>query len=142
MYGGVRKYKILILGFDGAGYCQVTLCKNKTHKSFRIHRLVCMAFHENPENKQTINHIDGVKSNNKLENLEWATQSENLKEAYRIGLRDFKGETAPFVKLTEKQVLEIRAKKAINPKENIAIEYGVSVSAIYNILNRKTWKHI
>jgi len=67
------------------GYRQVNLSNNGIKKNCKVHRLVAIAFIENIENKPIINHIDGVRHNNKVENLEWCTQSENLKHAYKIG---------------------------------------------------------
>lgn len=61
----------------GNGYYCCTLCKNGTRKNIDIHRLVAKAFIDNPENKPEVNHIDGNKQNNCVENLEWATRSEN-----------------------------------------------------------------
>lgn len=69
------------------GYLSVILysgCK-PTHK--KVHRLVAEAFIPNPENKRTVNHIDGCKTNNAVSNLEWATHSENHRHAYSIGLK-------------------------------------------------------
>lgn len=68
------------------GYLYVTLCKDKTKKRFAIHRLVAVAFIQNPNNKPTVNHKDGNKSNNKVKNLEWVTSSENNKHAFAKGL--------------------------------------------------------
>ena len=68
--------KILIQTKDKDGYCYVTIVKDKIKKNMRIHRLVAMTFLENPENKPTVNHINGIKNDNRLENLEWATLSE------------------------------------------------------------------
>ena len=59
------------------GYLQVSLCKNNKVKNCRIHRLVCDAFHENPENKKCVDHIDHNKQNNWKSNLRWASDSEN-----------------------------------------------------------------
>ena len=74
------------------GYCYVTLSKNNRRTSKRIHSLVKNTF--DPVNKKygydkehTINHIDGDKTNNSLDNLEWATQRENQCHAYRLGLQ-------------------------------------------------------
>ena len=59
------------------GYLMVNLCKNGKQKPHYIHRLVAQAFIPNPENKPTVNHIDGDKNNNRVSNLEWATYLEN-----------------------------------------------------------------
>lgn len=59
------------------GYYQVTLSKEAKSRTFRVHRLVALAFIPNPDNKPYINHIDGNKKNNRIENLEWCTASEN-----------------------------------------------------------------
>lgn len=73
---------------DRNGYENVDLWKlNKQYKQL-VHRLVAKAFIPNPENKPTINHIDGIKHNNDLRNLEWVTQSENLVHASETGLID------------------------------------------------------
>lgn len=69
------------------GYIRVSLTKDKKVKYVNIHRLVAQAFIPNPDNLPCVNHIDGNKENNRVDNLEWCTHSYNNKEAYRIGLR-------------------------------------------------------
>ena len=68
------------------GYRRVTLYDHGKSKHYPVHRLVAEAFIPNPENKPTINHIDGDKNNNHVSNLEWSTRSENSKHAYDNGL--------------------------------------------------------
>lgn len=69
----------------GSGYIYIHI----QHKKYALHRLVAQAFIENPENKPMVNHIDGVKTNNHLTNLEWATASENNKHSATTGLTTF-----------------------------------------------------
>lgn len=67
-------------------YLKVTLSKSNKQRTFRVHILVARAFIPNPENKPEVNHIDGNKKNNKVNNLEWNTRSENELHAYKNGL--------------------------------------------------------
>lgn len=69
------------------GYKVVNLSKNNTVKHHLIHRLVAETFIDNPENKLFVNHINGNKSDNRINNLEWCTRSENDSHAYKLGLR-------------------------------------------------------
>lgn len=69
------------------GYYYVSLCKNKKVKIYPIHKLIAKTFLQNPNNFSCINHKDGNKHNNCIENLEFCTYSHNEKEAYRIGLK-------------------------------------------------------
>jgi hypothetical protein len=72
------------------GYMAVCLTlKDGSHKDFLVHRLVCLAFHGAPTREQTdVNHIDHNKQNNRPENLEWCTRSENMRAAVRFGAMD------------------------------------------------------
>ena len=72
------------------GYKKVNLCKNGKSKIYPVHRLVAIAFIENKENKPEVNHVDGNKLNNCINNLEWNTKSENQKHCISTGLRIMK----------------------------------------------------
>ncbi len=88
----ILKYRIGI-----GGYLYVILCEESKRKTLKIHRLVLMTFKpiSNPELFQC-NHIDGIKNNNNINNLEWCTGSENVKHAFKIGLNSNKGELHPL----------------------------------------------
>lgn len=116
---------------DSNGYVIVML-GSKTPK--KVHRLVAKAFIENPENKPCINHKNGVKSDNSLNNLEWATHSENSQHASDTGLTTTKGETHPKTKLSSEDVDFI--KESTDGSTSLAKIFGVHVSTIRRIKKR------
>ena len=99
------------------GYAMVRLCKNYKVFNASVHRLVAEAFIPNPDNKPTVNHIDGNRLNNDISNLEWATMHEQNIHAYRTGLKDPKkcarhGKRRPFT-TAEKALISARTKEAM-----------------------------
>jgi hypothetical protein len=88
IYGEIKSIKTgkLLKPRLSTGYAMVALWNNGLRKDLKIHRLVAIAYIKNPMNKPQVNHIDGNKLNNELSNLEWVTNSENLKHAYKNGL--------------------------------------------------------
>lgn len=79
--------KVLKFAKGSGGYRFVCFSQKSKVKQYDVHRLVAIAFIDNTENKLEVNHIDGCKTNNCKDNLEWSTRSENGKHAYRTGLR-------------------------------------------------------
>ena len=84
-YLHTSKEQVLKTGKDRHGYLQVNLYKNGKMKTFKVHRLVAIAFVFNPLNKPYINHIDCDPKNNNADNLEWVTQKENIQYAAKLG---------------------------------------------------------
>lgn len=124
------------------GYKAITLSKNKKRKTVKIHRLVAQAFISNPENKPEVNHKNGIKTDNRVENLEYVTYKENMKHATVNGLRA-KGNRNGNSKLKEKEIVEIKKMLKAGIKQNIiAKQFKVTTPVISYIKNNKWWKHI
>lgn len=89
-YNNTKQEKILKGSQDKSGYRLAGLCKDGKVSAKRIHRLVAEAFIPKLENKTEVNHIDGNKKNNCINNLEWCDRKENMKHAAKNGLSGFK----------------------------------------------------
>lgn len=120
------------------GYLQVKLGDRR----FLVHRLVAAAFIPNPEGKPHINHINGVKNDNRRINLEWATQLENVRHAWMNGLAVAKrGSDANGAKLTWPKVDQIRARlESGESGASLGREFGVTQENISRIKRRVSWK--
>jgi hypothetical protein len=129
-----NKEKILKIRTLPTGYCRVNLCKNNNAIDFYIHRLVAEAFIKNMNDYQQVNHIDGNKLNNKMCNLEWCNQSENMLHSYKIGLNKI-GENNSKSKLSNNDVLEI--KNSSLSYIELSKNFNVSKSLICLIKNGK-----
>lgn len=115
----------------------------KGRKTFSlIHRLVAEAFIPNPLGSPQVNHKNGRKEDARIENLEWTTNSENMKHAYRTGLRAI-GADLPHSKLDAKKVMQIRvlATQGVS-KTQIARNYGVARTTIRQVIFGRSWAHI
>lgn len=112
--------------------------------TYRVHRLVATTFIPNPENKPFINHKNGIKSDNRVENLEWCTAKENLKHARDNKLNDINGEGNGNSKLSEKEVVEIKRLLQDNQlsQNKIAKMYKVNQSTISSIKVGRLWSYL
>lgn len=105
----IQKGRILRPG-SNMGYPRVNLCKNSISTPKLIHRLVAIAFIPNPANMPEVNHIDGIKANANVNNLEWVTGSGNMKHAHKTGLNSFKvqSDTRKAIIMLDKDGKELR----------------------------------
>jgi hypothetical protein len=114
-----------------------------------VHRLLAATFLGDLGSRyrgMEVNHRNGDKLDNALDNLELVTHQENCQHSYRTGLNDVRnhqGERCGAARLTDRKVLEIREKLSQGRKcQDLADEYSVSLSAVYAVKNRKSWTHI
>ena len=127
------------------GYHVVHLSHNKKSYTIPIHRLVALEFIPNPDNKPQVNHIDGVKSNNSVQNLEWCTCKENIHHAEEHNLRHYNhGSKHHMSKYTDEQihlVCKLLEENNITQRD-IWLKTGVSTNMIRKIRTHSNWTHI
>lgn len=139
---------IRVTYFEGdkfGDYIRVTLSDKKRRERHPLHRLVAQSFLPNTEpEKYMVNHKDGNKKNNKLENLEWVTPSENIIHAFKMGLHvPSKGSKLNKGVLKEEDIPKIlELCKEGKSLTTIAKMFNTSYSNISIIKNNKAWKHI
>ena len=126
------------------GYLVVVLSLKSKRITKKVHRLVAISFIDGDTTLQ-VNHINGIKTDNRSENLEWVTFSENQTHAYKLGLSvSSKGEDHGHHKLTEENVLEIRRLHSTTKLgyTRLSRMFNVDRSTIRAIVTRKSWRHI
>lgn len=121
---------------NGKGYLRVTIGK----KRYFVHRLVAQKYIPNQKNKLQVNHKNGIKTDNRVENLEWVTNQENRLHAVKNGLHLI-GSKCPYSKLNEDDVIYILQNKTLSNKQ-LAVKFNVSASCISDIRTGRTWKQL
>ena len=141
--GRIKEYPEVILKqmLSEKGYLQVNLYRLSKNIPQRVARIVAQSFISNPDNKSQVNHINGIKTDNIVENLEWNTSLENIRHSIVNNLKKTaRGEKSGSSKFKNEDILYIRESNKIN--YHLAKEYNVCITTITNIRNKKTWKHI
>lgn len=152
--GSVVKISSVIIKsrMSNAGYYRITLSNNDTGTTFSVHRLVAETFVDNPNNKPCVNHINGLKTDNKVDNLEWVTQKENIRHAKDvlgknigdasklIHLKGFDHPGAKFTTGTLKELIAMRSEGVSFGK--LAKYFNVDKSTVQSILKGETWSSV
>ena len=124
------------------GYPSMYICFSGGRQDIHVHRLVAEAFLGPPPTpKHQVNHKNGVKGDNRAENLEWVTSKENIRHRFDVlGQKAAHGAALPQCKLTETEVREIRALVVAGESQSvIAARYGVEQTNVSHIARGKTW---
>jgi hypothetical protein len=140
----LRRHKLMAVVHNQAGYRQVNLYRESKVKNFLVHRLVAAAFLGPIPKGMQVNHKDGDKENNSVDNLEFMTPEENREHAIRTGLTPCsKGEANVRAKLKEAQVREMRSLRQAKVKlADLASRFGITVRMVCEIVSRRAWKHV
>ncbi len=142
---GIRE-RIRVLGTNPKGYSVISLCSGHCEsKTVTVHRVVANAFISNVNNLPEINHINLIKQDNQINNLEWVTSKQNTHHSWMVGKRNpASGEKHGMAKLTNNQVSNIREMYNTGKftQWELAKTFGVYQGAIYSIINYITWKNI
>lgn len=128
---------------NNKGYIQVSLVGDRRTRTYRIHRLLAMTFLTFDKNLD-VNHIDGNKLNNNLNNLEMVSRKENIRHAFKLGLRCEKGENHNRTHLKNSDIREIRDLwyHRLFTQVKLGELYGIGDTTISKIVTRNTWSHI
>lgn len=135
---------ILIPQLSKWGYLRVQLSNNHKYRKFTVHRLVLETFKPMIKKLQ-VNHINGIKTDNRLCNLEWVTPSQNVIHAFKNKLREpLRGERCSWSKLKEQDIKSIRFafKSGIWNMRQLAELYKINKTTIFEIIHKKIWRHV
>lgn len=134
-----RKERILTeFPKDRDGYYRCSVQKlDGAWTSQPVHRLVAKAFIDNPDNKESVNHIDGDRTNNRVENLEWVTPRENVLHSFKYGARKVCKEVPKKTILTDFQISQIDPLRSLYTVNQIAKLFNIEYQSLKNIIHKK-----
>jgi hypothetical protein len=143
-YKNSGKIKILKPALSDDGYLKTVLKQDcGKYKTVAVHREVAAAYLGEKPKAMEVNHINGIKTDNRPSNLEYCTRSENCKHSFDIGLqKPKKGELNGMAKLTNEQVMEIRnfvasVNKRYYGRKQLAEKYGISEAHLKDVVNKR-----
>ena len=142
--GTTKAIKSQYIGYTG--YYMVSASYQHKSKPLRVHRLLAEVYIPNPKNLPEINHKNGIRTDNSIDNLEWCSHAENVRHAFATGLANNTGEKNGQSKLKESDVVEIKwllgGSNGNISQAKIAKLFNVSRSTILGIHIGRLWKHI
>jgi hypothetical protein len=140
--GRLKRGKVLKLQNSSNGYVILTLSSDNAKKTFQVHRLIAMAFLPNDSNMPCVNHINGNKQDNKVQNLQWCSYSENNQHAFDSKLKlPTKQDGRPGTKLSlSKARLMRELARCGNEPEALSKRFKVCKQIVKDVLANKRWK--
>lgn len=140
-----RNGKPIFIRTSKLGYLEVSLTDDRGSRFYTsVHRMVALAYIANPKNLATVNHKDGDKANNSVENLEWVSFKDNIQHSWRKGLRkNMVGEKSKVSVLDNNIVRRIRKERSRGLSyRRIAKLFGVGKTTVENVCLGRTWTHV
>lgn len=140
----LTKQKQLAPLLNDDGYWQLRLQVDGLKFTKKIHRMVAETFLENFDNLPCVNHKNSIRSDNRLENLEWCTEQYNVKHGYETGSNSNAGEKHPRAILNNERVLYIREleMQGLTCRQITDILGDIKYDTIHKVLIRKNWKNV
>jgi hypothetical protein len=138
-----KKNSKLKMYFDKDGYYILNVRVNSKKINIRVHRAIAKAFIHNPENKPQVNHKNGIKTDNRVDNLEWVTAKENIIHSFKNKLSSQVGQRNAASKFTTEQIIEIKTKMLSGVRnKDLCNEYNMSSPNMAAIRKGRRWNHI
>ncbi len=137
--------KFLKKAIDKYGYFKIMVVNNKNRKYTTFHRIIAETFIPNPENKPQVNHKNGIKTDNRVENLEWVTLKENIQHSIDNKLKSNfpKGSDMWNSKITDEEIKFIRRLSLMNMRQiDIVNIVGFNRNLIYKVVNNLSYKNV